>query len=351
MQVRERGSPRTAANPKTMGGRRGKGGKRRGASALGFSGVSEGLTLDEYVGAASTEHHVSTPGPQSPLKSPLRAAPSPPKRRSPLKPRSALLPPLSKGERRPKSNKSVRFTPGTAGSVLSSDDEPEDVPDPSKIWAMPPPRKFDYEWRFNAPAKVLVHGVDINARPGPVAEAPPAAELSMMNPVVAPNQVSLAEMRRRRRVERTRRTLRTPWLPSHGHVRRAPYAPNGTYLFPTPSSNLLSKKVRTRFVSRVLCFSFARDVRHAPRTSARRWRAPPVVTALRRVNALDTRRRREKLKKELITLESDLVGGPEVSTMAESEQHGRVLGDMLDLRKELMRTIASPWHPRMGRRR
>ena len=38
-----------------MGGRRGKGGKRRGASALGFSGVSEGLTLDEYVGAASTE--------------------------------------------------------------------------------------------------------------------------------------------------------------------------------------------------------------------------------------------------------------------------------------------------------
>ena len=105
------------------------------------------------------------------------------------------------------------------------------------------------------------------------------------------------------------------------------------------------------FVSRVLCFSFARDVRHAPRTSARRWRAPPVVTALRRVNAFDTRRRREKLKKELITLESDLVGGPEVSTMAESEQHGRVLGDMLDLRKELMRTIASPWHPRMGRRR
>ena len=179
-----------------MGGRRGKGGKRRGASALGFSGVSEGLTLDEYVGAASTEHHVSTPGPQSPLKSPLRAAPSPPKRRSPLKPRSALLPPLARGERRPKSNKSVRFTPGTAGSVLSSDDEPEDVPDPSKIWALPPPRKFDYEWRFNAPAKVLVHGVDINARPGPVAEAPPAAELSMMNPVVAPNQVSLAEMRR-----------------------------------------------------------------------------------------------------------------------------------------------------------
>ena len=305
--MRERGGSPRAANTKRMGGRRGKGGKRRDASALGFSGVSEGLTLDEYVGAASTEHHVSTPGPQSPLKSPLRAAPSPPKRRSPLKPRSALLPPLSKGERRPKSNKSVRFTPGTAGSVLSSDDEPEDVPDPSKIWAMPPPRKFDYEWRFNAPAKVLVHGVDINARPGPVAEAPPAAELSMMNPVVAPNQVSLAEMRRRRRVERTRRTLRTPWLPSHGHVRRAPYAPNGTYLFPTPSSNLLSKKVRTR--------------------------------------------RREKLKKELITLESDLVGGPEVSTMAESEQHGRVLGDMLDLRKELMRTIASPWHPRMGRRR
>ena len=33
------------------------------------------------------------------------------------------------------------------------------------------------------------------------------------------------------------------------------------------------------------------------------------------------------------------MGGPEVSTMAESEQHGRVLGDMLDLRKELMRTI------------
>ena len=111
-----------------------------------------------------------------------------------------------------------------------------------------------------------------------------------------------------------------------------------------------SRSIST-FVSRVLCFSFARDVRHAPRTSARRWRAPPVVTALRRVNALDTRRRREKLKKELITLESDLVGGPEVSTMAESEQHGRVLGDMLDLRKELMRTIASPWHPRMGRRR
>tara|TARA_B100000475_G_scaffold174461_1_gene137822 strand:- start:71 stop:349 length:279 start_codon:yes stop_codon:yes gene_type:complete len=83
----------------------------------------------------------------------------------------------------------------------------------------------------------------------------------------------------------------------------------------------------------------------------RRCRAPPAVTALRRVDALDTRRRREKLKKELITLESDLVGGPEVSTMAESEQHGRVLGDMLDLRKELMRTIASPWHPRMGRRR
>ena len=191
LQVRERGSPRTAANPKKMGGRRGKGGKRRGAPALAFCGVDEGLTLDEYVGAASTEHHVSTPGPQSPLKSPLRAAPSPPKRRSPLKPRSALLPPLSKGERRPKSNKSVRFTPGTAGSVLSSDDEPEDVPDPSKIWALPPPRKFDYEWRFHAPAKVLVHGVDINARPGPV------AELNSMNPVVAPNQVSLAEMRRR----------------------------------------------------------------------------------------------------------------------------------------------------------
>ena len=246
-----------------MGGRRGKGGKRRGAPALAFCGVDEGLTLDEYVGAASTEHHVSTPGPQSPLKSPLRAAPSPPKRQSTKKPRSALLPPLSKGERRPKSNKSVRFTPGTAGSVLSSDDEPEDVPDPSKIWALPPPRKFDYEWRFHAPAKVLVHGVDINARPGPVAEA------NMMNPVVAPNQVSLAEVRRRRRVERTRRTLRTPWLPSHGHVRRAPYAPNGTYLFPTPSSNLLSKKVRTRFVSRVLCFLSARDARHAPRTSTR----------------------------------------------------------------------------------
>ena len=76
----------------------------------------------------------------------------------------SLLPPLSKGERRPKSNKSVRFTPGTAGSVLSSDDEPEDVPDPSKIWAMPPPRKFDYEWRFDAPARVIVHGVDINAK-------------------------------------------------------------------------------------------------------------------------------------------------------------------------------------------
>ena len=84
-------------------------------------------------------------------------------------------------------------------------------------------------------------------------------------------------------------------------------------------------------------------------------RGPPrgdgAALRRRRVDALDARRRREKLKKELITLESDLVGGPEVSTMAESEQHGRVLGDMLDLRKELMRTIASPWHPRMGRRR
>ena len=106
---------------------------------------------------------------------------------------------------------------------------------------------------------------------------------------------------------------------------------------------------RVRF-PRLVFFVCAREM-YTPRTSTRRWRAPPAVTALRRVDALDTRRRREKLKKELITLESDLVGGPEVSTMAESEQHGRVLGDMLDLRKELMRTIASPWHPRMGRRR
>ena len=78
--------------------------------------------------------------------------------------------------------------------------------------------------------------------------------------------------------------------------------------------------------------------------TARRHRATP------RQRSRYTQAERE-LKKELITLESDLVGGPEVSTMAESEQHGRVLGDMLDLRKELMRTIASPWHPRMGRRR
>ena len=41
--MRERGSPRAAANPKKMGGRRGKGGKRRGAPALAFCGVDEGV--------------------------------------------------------------------------------------------------------------------------------------------------------------------------------------------------------------------------------------------------------------------------------------------------------------------
>ena len=171
----------------------------------------------------------------------------------------------------------------------------------------------------------------------------------MMNPVVAPNQVSLAEMRRRAASSWTRRTLRTPWLPSHGHVRRAPGAPNGTYRFPTPSSNLLSKKVRTRFVSRVLCFSFARDVRHARdlhaamACTARRLRTTP------RPRSRYTQAEREA-QRRFASRRVGLVGGPEVSTMAESEQHGRVR-DVLDLRKELMRTIASPRHPRMGRRR
>ena len=49
-------------------------------------------------------------------------------------------------------------------------------------------------------------------------------------------------------------------------------------------------------------------------------------------------------------LEQDLVSDAP-KTHTESDHHGRILGDMLDLREELVRTIASPWAPRMGRAR
>ena len=47
-------------------------------------------------------------------------------------------------------------------------------------------------------------------------------------------------------------------------------------------------------------------------------------------------------------LERDLVADAP-KTHTESEHRGRIIGDMLDLREELVRTIASPWVPRMGR--
>ena len=89
-------------------------------------------------------------------------------------------------------------------------------------------------------------------------------------------------------------------------MRRAPYAPNGTYLFPHASSSLLSKPVH--------------------------------------------KRRAKKLKLELRKLEKDLLAdAPKTST--ESDHRGRIIGDMLDLREELVRTLASRWGPRMGRAR
>ena len=58
--------------------------------------------------------------------------------------------------------------------------------------------------------------------------------------------LSPVERKRRKRIERNRRSLRTPWLPSAGHVRRAPIAPNGAYLFPHASSSLLAKSCKRR---------------------------------------------------------------------------------------------------------
>ena len=346
------GSPLRSSKPQGDGRPPRKGGKRRGAPALAFCGVDEGLTLDEYVGAASTEHHVSTPGPQSPLKSPLRAAPSPPKRRSPLKPRSALLPPLSKGgaaaqvqQERALHARHGRQRPverrragGRAGPV-------EDL-------------------GHAAAAQVRLRVALQRAREGPRPRRRHQRAAGARGRGAARRGAEHDEPRRgaepglaRRDATKgaassgTRRTLRTPWLPSHGHVRRAPYAPNGTYPFPHA---LVEPPVEegpdpVRFPAS--CVFRLREMYATPRGPPRGDGVHRPPSPRYAASTLSIHAGGEKLKKELITLESDLVGGPEVSTMAESEQHGRVLGDMLDLRKELMRTIALPWHPRMGRRR
>ena len=206
--------------------------------------------------------------------------------------------------------KSVRFTPGTPGSAASgSDGEGPEVPDSEHIWSMPPPAKFDYEWRYVAPAQVIVHGVDVNAKGATSRlrsdqENRSTKDWQSQLPALPP--IGGAERRRRKRIAENRRSLRTPWLSCHGHVRRAPVAPNGARLFPHASSSLLGKSVK--------------------------------------------RKRDRKLKIELRQLERELVADAP-KTHTESEHRGRIIGDMLDLREELVRTIASPWQPRMGRRR
>ena len=213
--------------------------------------------------------------------------------------------------------------------------------------------------------------------------------------------LSPVERKRRKRIERNRRSLRTPWLPSAGHVRRAPIAPNGAYLFPHASSSLLAKSCKRRrdrklkvelraAVSgreRPRCVARARELlsecrglrvgsfswsaaRRAPpagsgagppRAPAPRgphgegrgasagsglggvsWRraaGPLLATRFADPRPMPLRRR---------ALERDLVADAP-KTHTESEHRGRIIGDMLDLREELVRTIASPWVPRMGR--
>ena len=209
------------------------------------------------------------------------------------------------------SKKSVRFTPGTPASEFGDNEGPV-VPDSKQLWRMPPPAHFSYDWTFKAPAQVIVHGVDVNKKgatsvmprsqpPSARASAPDDGASGRLPPI---EMLSPVERKRRRRIERNRRSLRTPWLPAAGHVRRAPVASNGAYLFPHASSSLLAKSVK--------------------------------------------RKRDKKLKVELRQLERELVADAP-KTHTESEHRGRIIGDMLDLREELVRTIASPWAPRMGR--
>ena len=156
--------PTHSSKPQEDGRPPRRGGKRRGAPALGFCGVSEGLTLDEYVGAASTEHHVSTPGPVAAQVAAARRAVA---AEAPVAAEAAVgaAAAVQGGERRPKSNKSVRFRPARPAASCRATTSRR-TPDPSKIWAMPPPRKFDYEWRFNAAREVLVHKASTST-PGP----------------------------------------------------------------------------------------------------------------------------------------------------------------------------------------
>ena len=57
------------------------------------------------------------------------------------------------------SKSKVRFTPGTAGSDGGLlDGEGPVVPDSKALWRMPPPAAFSYDWKFDAPKRVIVHG-------------------------------------------------------------------------------------------------------------------------------------------------------------------------------------------------
>ena len=57
------------------------------------------------------------------------------------------------------SKSKVRFTPGTAGSDGGLlDGEGPVVPDSKALWRMPPPAAFSYDWKFDAPKRVIVRG-------------------------------------------------------------------------------------------------------------------------------------------------------------------------------------------------
>ena len=304
------------------------------------------------------------------------------------------------------SKSKVRFTPGTAGSDGGLlDGEGPVVPDSKALWRMPPPAAFSYDWKFDAPKRVIVHGVDVNTKRETsilTSSETPAATTNREGALPPIDALSPVERKRRKRIERNRRSLRTPWLPSAGHVRRAPIAPNGAYLFPHASSSLLAKSckrrrdrklkvelrvavsVRTPFSRRArprrarellsecrglgsFSWSAARRAPSAgsgagpPRAPTTRGphggprrvrglgarehfleecRRPPSGHALRG-SARPTPLRRRALERDLVA------DAPKTHT--ESEHRGRIIGDMLDLREELVRTIASPWVPRMGR--
>lgn len=195
------------------------------------------------------------------------------------------------------------------------------------VWGIAPPGKSE-TWKFTPPERVVVLGVDV-AEPPPVMIAAHQQRLRAHHAALAAAAVPQVPAPRRAPPGPA------PWLPPHGHVRRCRPAANGKWLFPEPTNSLLGRRNKAVQDHRMLSRLQALEERAA--LAAGRPRDPNCARVDPELGvAIPSRAARRR---------------PPASIQERAEFAGKIMRDVREMRREIMRVVDEPWRPHLGRQR